>query len=192
MIREEALQLLLNVREQKGRHFSCDELLALNTAIDNLNPQPCADAVSRNAVLKLFAKHEGGPQLYRAIMDLPRVAPELVKIADGEEIRKAMRNAPLVCLDEQQHAIDKMLENLWNDYKQPEKEDDDMNVMKEKWSAIDNVVKDLQNEYEQKIKDGFVVTGTTKTTEIEEDGTVTATMWIEFERRDKTGKEKTT
>ena len=51
------------------------KLKELEKRIKALEQEPCEDAISREAVLKLFATHDG-KYLYEAIQELPPVQPE--------------------------------------------------------------------------------------------------------------------
>jgi hypothetical protein len=63
-------------RSGEDRTYHEDEIReAKKMAIEALEQEPCDDAIIRQAVLKLFATHDG-KYLFEAIRDLPSVTPK--------------------------------------------------------------------------------------------------------------------
>lgn len=83
MTTEEIIKGLESVKTECGKHL--DEGFAwickpIDEAIEKLKRKPCADAISRQAVLDLMQIKIGGKELYKAIYELPPVTPEKTTI----------------------------------------------------------------------------------------------------------------
>ena len=77
MTREERIQIIKHLKYDRsiGAYYMITDKDA-DEIIKALEQEPCEDAISREAVLKLFATHDG-KYLYEAIRELPPVQPEL-------------------------------------------------------------------------------------------------------------------